>query len=90
MAEFKMRSQVVDYAWEMERKLARHDHKRGWRDFPIKALLRKLKVEVDELEIALEYETTEGAMGEAVDVGNFAMMVWDRLRSEEKEIGDGV
>ncbi len=77
------REQVRDFAEEMERKLARNDHKRGWLELPVEALMLKLCVEIEELRIALDYETIEEAMAEAVDVGNFAMMVWDRLRTSK-------
>ncbi|KKN51103.1 hypothetical protein LCGC14_0626130 [marine sediment metagenome] len=86
---FGMRHQVLDFGCEMEKELKAHDHKTGWRELPVEALLRKLEIEIEELRVAIEFETITDAMGEAVDVGNFALMVWDRLRAE-KETTDGI
>lgn len=63
----------------MEMKLRKNDHKRGWRELPIEALLRLMLLEVEELKVALDFLDVKEARNEAVDIGNFSMMLHDRL-----------
>jgi NTP pyrophosphatase (non-canonical NTP hydrolase) len=88
------REEVQWFAEKMEEKLRVNDHKGGWQAAPTWWLVSRLKEETIELERALERvelsETQvafEHAMGEAVDVSNFAMMIGDvlRKRMEEKQ-----
>lgn len=91
----KLRRPVSVFARAMERKLRKHDDKRGrtgWRSDNCYDgfLLDRLKEEVKELFKADRnywrgpvYEGPRGlkkVMNEAVDVANFAMMIFDRMR----------
>lgn len=76
---------VAPFSLAMEKKLCDKSHKTDWRDLPIDALIRKLEIELEEMKIAYQYESPTEAMGESVDVANFALMVWDRIR---QSIGD--
>lgn len=79
----KLRPEVQGFAEAMERKLRKNDSKTSWRDETDVALLQKLHIELLELCDALELRDTlrgvskgEAVRGEAVDVANFAMMIW--------------
>ena len=74
-----IRPAVRAFAEAMELKLRKNDHKTGWRQLPIEALLRLFKLEVQEFEVADEFFTIVEARRESVDMANFAMMIWDRL-----------
>jgi len=74
----KPRERVYEFAQLMESKLQNNDHKGGWKLDEYSDLLRKLKNEVEELEMALI--NRDGAVNEAVDVANYAMMIADNLR----------
>lgn len=75
-----LRKQLREFAEQCELKLKRNDHKSDWRDLPVEALVRKLEIELEEMKVAIQYEGPKEAMNECVDVANFAMMLWDRLR----------
>lgn len=64
---------------EMETVLRRHEHKRTWREKPVEALFRLLKLEVEEAAVALEFFSAAEAQHEMVDIANFACMLFDRL-----------
>lgn len=76
-----MREALREFADEMEKKLAQNDHKSSWLALPVEALLRKLEIELEELKVAVQFESPEDAQRECADVANFALMLWDRLRS---------
>ena len=60
-------------------KLSEKQYKGGWEDLSPSELLSMLKVEVKELEEALDKENTNrrDIAREAADVANFAMMIAD-------------
>ena len=72
---------VVAFADQMEAKLERNRHKgdrEGWLKDTPSDLLKQLREEVDELELAIARNYPPWCItGEAADVGNFAMMVAD-------------
>lgn len=78
-----LRPTLSNFAYEMERKLAKNDDKTGWRHLPIEALFRLLMVEIEEFKIAHEFFDKEEARKELVDVANYCMILWDRLSMEE-------
>lgn len=82
------RKEVQDAAIAMELKLQRNDHKDGWHKQPIEAHIRLLKIEMMELDVALEFLGDEEAAGECVDICNFAMIIRDKLlkRVEQKKL----
>lgn len=73
-----VRPEVQIFGQAMERALAENDHKGGWMSETDVYLLERLKDEVRELEQALACGSDEAIMHEAVDVANFAMMLFDR------------
>ena len=79
-----MRQQVKNFAAAMEHTLQRHDNKDGWYDCTPEWLLMRLKQEVEELTFVIRdrkfhsHQIVE-AKQEAIDVANFAMMIWDVL-----------
>lgn len=81
-----LRPELLAFAEQMEKKLRKNDHKRGWREQPIEALFRLLKIEVQEFEVADEFFTVAEARNELVDIANFAMMLHDRLGMIEQDI----
>ena len=82
--KIKVRPEVLEFAKEMEKKLKKNDWKGGWDNCSPEELIRLLKREVDELEYYLEEYYDHKDRGylyrmslEAVDIANFAMMIWD-------------
>jgi hypothetical protein len=71
------RAAVERFADSMESALRRNDWKgkEGWKGFPRGELLRRLKEEVAELEIAMRSGGSAATRKEAADVANFAMMI---------------
>lgn len=71
---------VLAFARRMEAKLAKNRHKGdrgGWLKDTPSALLRRLKVETNELEKAIQSNSCGDIANEAADVANFAMMIAD-------------
>ena len=79
-ANVVLREQLYEFSQQCEKKLRKNDHKTDWKLLPVEALLRKLEIELEELKVAIQYESSVEAMNECVDVANFALMLWDRLR----------
>lgn len=80
------REALAKFANAMELKLRKNDHKTSWRELPIEALYRQMKLEIQELEVAMDFLTALEARDECVDIANFALILWDRLsllREEE-------
>lgn len=71
--------ELVAFAMQMTLKLQKNRRKLQKPKLPPEALLKKLRIEVEELSVALEHETLQEAMEECVDVANFAMLIWKRL-----------
>lgn len=75
-----LRPEVLAFAQAMEAKLREHDGDRGaagWRRDSTSALLRRLREEVEELALVGPFTCVDEVLGEAADVGNFAMMIAD-------------
>lgn len=73
-----VRGVVHDFAVAMEEQLLLNDHKGGWRDEEISWLIGRAREELAELEDAVRQKRPVlEVLGEAADVGNFAMMVAD-------------
>lgn len=89
MADLTLRPALAVFVQEMERILRENDYKKQrYLKVPVMALFGGLEAEVLELGTALRYETEARVAHEAVDVANFAMLIWKRL--EQKETLDGV
>lgn len=80
-----IRSELLDFSAHMEAKLRKRDGYGGWRNLPLSYLKEKLKNEINELLVALEYESAEEVMNESVDCANFCMFIWDVMRSMPDE-----
>ena len=80
MTAIRLRPEVLCFAQDMERKLRRNANKTPWREHTLGYILQRLKEEVEELQEELEWKN-KGCCSfievEAVDVGNFAMMLHD-------------
>ena len=77
------RKEVKAFAAMMEYKLKKNDHKGNFENTDVDVLLKRLKEEVDELEIAIKSESYFEVMLEAADVANFAcIIVWNILRNQ--------
>lgn len=74
-----LRPSLRAFAVEMEWKLRKNDHKKGWRDLPIEALQRLFQLEYEEFKVAMDYFGPGAARKESIDCANFMMMIWDRL-----------
>ena len=73
------REALQRFANEMEIVLRQHDHKSTWRDKPVEALFRLLRLEVEEASVAMEFFSAAEARHEMIDIANFAMILFDRL-----------
>lgn len=81
-----IRPEVLDFAIEMEKKMAANDHKSGWRHYTRSYLAGKLVEEVSELLLAIEGgQSHEAIIQEAADVGNFAMMIADVVSQKKNQ-----
>lgn len=70
---------------EMEKILRKHDHKKLWVDYPIEALMRHMRIELEEFQVALEFHTVAEARHEILDVMNYMFFLWDRLGIEPQD-----
>jgi len=83
---------VDEFSKEMKLKLLKNSHKGGWLSEDVGSLLRRLKMEVRELEEAI-YIWNDGIVEEAADVANFAMMIADhqkRWSTSSDRFPDGI
>lgn len=81
----RLRPTLNSFAVEMEWKLRKNDHKKGWKELPFEALHKLFLLEYEEFKVASEYFGPGAAKKELVDMGNFIMMMWDRLEEDNKE-----
>lgn len=77
----KLRKEVLEFAIAMEAKLRKNDHKTGWKDQPIEAHIKLLRIEMMEFDVALEFLGDGEACKECVDLANFALIIRDKLRA---------
>jgi hypothetical protein len=69
---------VDEFSKEMKLELLKNSHKGGWLSEDVGSLLRRLKMEVRELEEAIIWN--DGIVEEAADVANFVMMIADHQK----------
>lgn len=76
-----LRPEVQRFAALMERVLRENDHKGGWEEMSLSALLARLQEEVNELVIAAYPPRADKPeiSCEAADVANFAMFIADNF-----------
>lgn len=78
----EVRSEILWFAEQMERKLRDNDHKRKWDECTQRYLVNRLFEEATELSRAVSEgrESEQSIIEEAADVANFAMMIADNVR----------
>ena len=90
--EIILRPEVRAFAEAMELKLRKNDFKGGWDDYDPIDLYPFLMKETEELYEHLDYQP-DGGLGparEAIDVGNYAMMIFDQSRKRmARNCGEG-
>lgn len=81
---------VKVFSDEMEKVLRRHEHKTTWREKPVEALFKLLRLEVEEASVALDHFSAAEARHEMIDIANFACILYDRLGmlKQEKTLGE--
>ncbi len=77
--ETKYRSAVIWFAEQMERKLAKNDHKGGWKNCELQYLSMRLTQERKELYDAIESKDAQRIIDECADVSNFCLMLADKF-----------
>ena len=77
----EVRSAVAVFANAMEQVLRENDHKGGWDDMGVDALISRMREELVELEDSWQDADTpiKNVLREAVDVANYAMKIHDNL-----------
>lgn len=81
-----VRQEVAEFALAMEQKFCKNDHKTGWKDQPIEAHIKLLRIEMMEFDVALEFLGDEEAMKECVDIANFALIIRDKLKARMENL----
>lgn len=75
-----MRPELMAFAEAMDAKMDQRLDRLAKPKLPPAALLRLLRIEVEELAVALEYQTPDDVKAEAVDVANYAMLLFKRMQ----------
>jgi len=80
------RQALVAFVDAMELTLRRHEHKTTWRERPIEALIKLMMLEIEEFRISHDFFEVKESRKELVDIGNYAMILWDRLGMLNQDI----
>jgi len=84
-----LRPEVQEFVHAMESTLRQNDYKGGWKDCSPFFLFSKMADEVVELGRALLKErSADEIRAEAVDVANYAMMIFDVVAPHRETDGD--
>jgi hypothetical protein len=78
----QLRDEVIVFAFMMEEKLKKNDHKGGWHNVPTGQLWHRMHAETGEMDEALVNRATDDVMPvfrEAADIANYAMMISDNM-----------
>ncbi len=78
----RLRPEVLRFALDMEEKLLRNDHKDNWTGMTVNQLFLRLVQETLELTAALEADSKTDIISECADIGNFAMMIAEKMKME--------
>lgn len=88
-----MRPEVLAFAHAMEDTLQKHDAEKGACGWSVESpyyLLRRMDEEKRELSMAVKSLSFRGIQAEAVDVANFAMMIYDlagrQISTKDREV----
>jgi len=79
-----MRSELIEFAEAMEAKLEKNDYKSSWENESTEYLIDRLEEEITELLWARHFGGRGGIANEAVDVANFAMMIYNKAKQGSK------
>ncbi len=71
-----IRPVVQHCAWALDEKLRKNDHKTSFKNDSYVTLVAKLSEELRELRASIFYDEGGDIDDEAVDVANFALMIW--------------
>lgn len=77
-----LRPEVAEFAVAMESKLRKNDHKRSWKEQPVEAHVRLLKIELMEFEVARDFFGVAEQCDELLDIAAFALIIRDKLRTQ--------
>lgn len=78
----KLRTPLLDFSFEMEKKLRKNDYKGGWENEKNSFLTQRIKDEFQEL---LEAKNDKDIQAECVDIANFCMMLYDNIKKQENK-----
>lgn len=80
-----MRNEIKTFAEEMEQVMSENDKRKGdsWKEMNINHLLHLLGREYFELNTAVDLNLEELELKELVDIANFCMMIWNRLKEKK-------
>jgi hypothetical protein len=79
-----VRPEVEAFSLEMEHVLCLNDRKGGWQDSALSYLLLRMREQLCVLSRAISSESPALVVRrEAADVANFAMMLWDNVRTQQ-------
>lgn len=73
------REALTKFVDRMETVLRQHDSKTTWRERPVEALVRLMKLELAEFDVAFDFFEVAEMRKELVDLANYAMITDDRL-----------
>lgn len=73
------RKVVKDFAIQMEIILRENDHKHGWEDLADETIISRMLEEIGEIITEKACITGNSPQDEAVDLANYAMMLWDNI-----------
>jgi len=77
-----VREEVHDFAEAMEKVLKENDDKEGWEECSNLYLVQRLVEETSELLKMMDAGELDDMCKEAVDVANFAMMIFDNNKDQ--------
>ncbi|MBC2190516.1 hypothetical protein [Listeria booriae] len=80
----KVRQEVQNFAYEMEKRLQSHDDRPGWKKEPDAYLYDLLVSKVEKLGVT-DFSDREAHLKLTTDIANFAMMLNDNMHRKESE-----
>lgn len=84
MEQIEVRSEILKFAEQMEKRLQAHDDRPGWKNEPNSYLYTALLSKVETLGVT-DFCEKETHLKLATDIANFAMMLYDNVSREERE-----
>ncbi|MBC1913102.1 hypothetical protein [Listeria booriae] len=84
MKQVEIRSEVLGFAEQMEKRLQSHDDRPGWKKEPDAYLYDLLVSKVEKLGVT-DFSDREAHLKLTTDIANYAMMLNDNIRRKERE-----